>query len=176
MKHAPSNPASFARLLMKAQPRIYAYVRSLVYNTADAEDILQETASVGWEKFDEYDSDRPFDVWMFGIARNQIRYYLQKRKRDILHFNAQTVQILEQAAQNSASDTDRYREALDHCLGRLDEADRDLIHRRYQSGQTNRSVAQMLQVTESKMSRMMNRLYAALMLCMKQYVEGGASE
>lgn len=123
MTAKPTNdPSEFARLLVSAQPHIYAYVRSLIFNPSDADDILQEVAAVGWKKFEDYDPSRPFDAWMFGIARNQIRYYLQKRKRDTLLFSQGTMDRL------------------------------------------------------AKMSRMLNRIYANLMICMKSRLGEGALE
>lgn len=169
MSQIAPDPAAFARMLMSAQPRIHAYVRSLVYNPADADDILQEVAAAGWQKFGDYDKDRPFDVWMFGIARNQIRYYLQKKKRDILSFSEGTMRELEQTAAETARDADQYQEALEHCLTRLQDVDRDVVRMRYEPNATNRSVAKLLNVSESKISRTLNRIYAALMLCMKRY-------
>jgi DNA-directed RNA polymerase specialized sigma24 family protein len=39
---------------------IYVYILSLVSNTNDADDIMQETAAVLWRKFSEFNPDMAF--------------------------------------------------------------------------------------------------------------------
>ena len=61
---------------MSSQSRIYAYILMLVHNHNDAEDLLQETASILWEKFDEYIPEKSFAAWAVGIARNKIYNFI----------------------------------------------------------------------------------------------------
>ena len=53
-KDPQTDQYDFGRLFVQYQPRIYGYIRSLVADRSDAEDMLQETASVLWQKFDEF--------------------------------------------------------------------------------------------------------------------------
>ena len=48
----------FMRLLVANQPKIYAAIRSLGLRQHDAEDVLQDTASVLWRRFDEFQGVR----------------------------------------------------------------------------------------------------------------------
>ena len=66
----------FFRLYNAAQKRIYAYLLIMVHNHSDAEDLHQETASVLWERFDEFDKSKSFTAWAIGIARNKALDYL----------------------------------------------------------------------------------------------------
>lgn len=165
----------FARLLMKHQPRVYAYVRSMVFIATDADDILQDVAMVAWQKFDTYDPDRPFDLWLFGIARNRVRTYFRARKNDRLQFSAQTLELIDHDAVDPARQVESSQAALESCIGKLPDRDHDLIRQRYLKGATNRSVAKQLGWTDSKISRNLSRIYAALMLCIRRRLdEGGA--
>jgi len=51
VKMESANPREFIRLLMENERRIYAYIRTLIGNNADAEDVLQETSITLWDKF-----------------------------------------------------------------------------------------------------------------------------
>jgi threonine dehydratase len=66
-------PASddFVALLTGSQRRLHAYIFSLVWNPADADDILQETNIVLLKKAAEYDTNRDFLPWALTIARFQ---------------------------------------------------------------------------------------------------------
>ena len=44
----------FVSLLTRYQQRVYLFILSLVPDRADAEDVLQETNLVLWQKFDDF--------------------------------------------------------------------------------------------------------------------------
>jgi RNA polymerase sigma-70 factor (ECF subfamily) len=48
------NTPEFIRLLSLHTSSIYTYIRVLIPNRTDAEDVFQETSRTLWEKFDEY--------------------------------------------------------------------------------------------------------------------------
>ncbi|MFT5300710.1 MAG: RNA polymerase sigma-70 factor (ECF subfamily) [Mariniblastus sp.] len=50
----PPNPRQFIGLLMEHERRIYAYIRTLMGNSSDADDVLQETSMVMWDKFPQF--------------------------------------------------------------------------------------------------------------------------
>ena len=47
----------FISLFLRSEREIFRYVAALVPNVSDAEDIVQQTALVLWEKFDAYDPE-----------------------------------------------------------------------------------------------------------------------
>jgi len=73
----------FVTLLTAQQARIYAYILSLVPNFNDADDLLQDTTKLMWEKFDDFVLGTDFLAWGKKIAYYQIMdYYRNKRKYD----------------------------------------------------------------------------------------------
>lgn len=164
----------FARLLMKHQPAVFTYLRSMVYRRSDVDDLLQEVAMTAWKQFGTYDRERPFELWLFGIARNLLLKYFREMQHDVMRFSDQTLELLASRSAVVSQRTDDYLHALDHCLGKLPERDRDLINRRYSdSGATNRSVALELGWSDTKMSRTMSRIYGWLMNCVRLHASGG---
>jgi RNA polymerase sigma-70 factor (ECF subfamily) len=53
----------FIRLLTANQSRIYAYIVSLVPNFNDADDIMQETTTMMWERKEDFESGTDFVAW-----------------------------------------------------------------------------------------------------------------
>lgn len=172
--HATDPHDRFMRLFIQHQPRLYAFIRTLVFNRADAEEVLQETASVLWRRFDEFTPGTPgtpgshFDRWAFAIARNQILYLRQKLRRDALMLHDDLVETLADQVADDSDRLDAFREALSVCVTGLDAADRDLLARRYDSDTTNRAVAAALGRSESAVSRALHRIYRVLFECIRR--------
>ena len=66
--------AQFLRLYTRHQHRILAYIYTLVPNRADAEDLLQDTAVLLWEKFAQFELGTDFIAWACRVAFLKIAY------------------------------------------------------------------------------------------------------
>ena len=155
------------RLFLSCEPRLYAFIRSLLFSRTDADDVLQETALVLWEKFDQFERGTHFDRWAYRVAHLQVMYYRQKKARDRLQFSDAMVERL---ATEVASESDRLEDvhcALSGCLQDLAAPDQHLVRQRYSPHTTNRDVARLLGKSESAISRALNRIYSALLLCIE---------
>jgi RNA polymerase sigma-70 factor (ECF subfamily) len=168
---------AFLMLFLRTEPRIYSYIRALVFNDADADELLQETAADLWRKFDEYDpatGDSGFTAWALSFARHKVLNYQRQRCRTgSLVFSEA---VMHKLADRAAAQADQLHDtvsALQHCLEKLPAADRDLIHQRYLPGATNRSIAQSTGRSESQISRTLTRIYAALLQCIRNAMETG---
>src|SRR5581483_10636071 len=71
----------FLSLFLRSEKEIFRYVASLVPNTADAEDIVQQTALALWEKFAAYDPALPFTPWACRFALNKAKQWIERRQR-----------------------------------------------------------------------------------------------
>lgn len=174
--HAPEDREEFMRLFVRHEPRLYAYIRSLIFSRADADDVFQDVAAVLWRKFPEFEPGTRFDSWAFRIAHNQILYHRQKRQRDRLQFDDA---LLETVAADAAGETAALaerREALAHCLEKLTADERELVRRRYEPDATNRAVARATGRSESAISRALNRVYLALLACLENTGLGASRE
>ena len=59
-KEKRNKDTQFLDLLMRNQKRIYNFILLLVPNYSDADDLMQETVSVMWSKFDSYEPGYSF--------------------------------------------------------------------------------------------------------------------
>jgi RNA polymerase sigma-70 factor (ECF subfamily) len=161
----------FMRLFVEHEPRLYAYIHSLVPNRADAENVLQETASVLWEKFSQFQPGTSFLSWASTVARYQVLYFRQQQKRNVLQFSQEFVDAVDEAAISAVSDTDQFnnlRTALDACLKELSDADRELFRLRYQPGAKVPAIATSLGRPVTTVYHALDRIRRQLVDCIER--------
>ena len=62
----------FVRRLTSCQPRLYAYIMTLVLDSHQADDVLQQANLVIWEKLDEFLGCENFDALACRVAYYQL--------------------------------------------------------------------------------------------------------
>jgi RNA polymerase sigma-70 factor (ECF subfamily) len=72
------DPDAFDSLLNRYQNRLYRYLVRLTGNTAQAEDLFQQTWLKVMTGIHRYDERRPFEPWLFSIARHLAIDHLRK--------------------------------------------------------------------------------------------------
>jgi RNA polymerase sigma-70 factor, ECF subfamily len=164
---SPQSTTAFIRHFVALEPRLYAFIRTTIYSKPDAQDVLQESAAVMWEKWHEFTQGTSFESWAFCIVRWQIMAYRKRVQRSRLHFDDELVTILLDEASADVPRPHAEGEELEECLGKLPQDEQDLISRRYMEGNTSRSVATALGRSESSISRHLNRIMDKLMQCMQ---------
>ena len=157
----------FMELFLENQPRIYGYIRSLLFQKADAEDVMQETASVLWRKFGEFEGGTHFDRWAFRTAFHQVRKFRQKKARESerLEFSDEVIELLAESAPDVLDNTEETAAALEQCVRKLPAEDRQLVTWRFAAGGTNRALSKRLGKSESVVSRTLSRIYESLLKC-----------
>jgi len=71
--------AEFEELVRGTARRAYTMALQLTRNSADAEDLVQETYTKAWKGLDTYMPGRPFLNWLLRIMQ---RAYLDNRRRE----------------------------------------------------------------------------------------------
>jgi RNA polymerase sigma factor (sigma-70 family) len=71
----------FDSLVSRHAGRVYAFCLRTTGSAQDAEDLTQATFLAAYESLGNYNSDRPFTPWLFGIAANQCRMWHRRRHR-----------------------------------------------------------------------------------------------
>jgi RNA polymerase sigma-70 factor, ECF subfamily len=61
---------ALSELITRYQNRLYRYLRRIVRQPAEAEDLFQQTWLRVVEKIHSFDASRNFDSWLFTLARN----------------------------------------------------------------------------------------------------------
>lgn len=77
-RHGEAN--AFDALVKRHIGPIYRYLFRITQDQHSAEDLAQETFIKAWKNLSRFDIKRPFNVWLFTIARNTAFDYLKKKK------------------------------------------------------------------------------------------------
>jgi RNA polymerase sigma-70 factor (ECF subfamily) len=121
----------FLRSFTANEAAIRAYVRRMVPTRTDADDVMQETSVVLWEKFDTFREDGDFRTWAFGVARFEVLAWLRDKGRDRLVLNEEVVSRLADEARDDEPRLERQREALEGCLEKVAPDQRQLLMQAY---------------------------------------------
>jgi RNA polymerase sigma-70 factor, ECF subfamily len=163
----------FLRLFARSQRRIHAYILALVFDANTAADLLQEVNIILWRKFDQYESGTNFIAWAREIARLSV---LRHRQTNASRIATLDPQLLEQLADRFADATpleidDRRRDALEACLKKLRDADRELILARYLPGASVTGIAERSQRTVNSVSQSLRRIRGLLAECVARTLQ-----
>ena len=70
----------FRALLNKYTKPVYNFIRQMVRNPTEAEDITQEVFIKVWKNLKKYKLGQNFKTWLFIIAKNSTIDFLRKKK------------------------------------------------------------------------------------------------
>lgn len=153
----PDKNRLFLRLFLQNQRGLYAYVLTLLPNRADADDVLQETSLVLWDKFDACQPPADFLAWARRVAYHKVLDFHKKATRARARLSRVFVERLAGAAagQTDLAQLEERNAALAACLEKLPPRDRDLLRRRFADGATTQS-------TSEELGRSVDAVYKAL--------------
>jgi RNA polymerase sigma-70 factor (ECF subfamily) len=170
-----TDPAEFVTLLMQHQDALMRYIRPLVGSFADAQDVLQETATALWKKHGEYDPERSFLPWAKKFARNEILMH-HRRNRKYTFLTEPLIESLLEDQSRIEEQREERRRALQKCLQTLPEADRELIDLRYaERDLTIQQLADESGQTANVLYKSLGRIRQQLMECIKHRLAAGLS-
>ena len=161
----------FVRLLRECQDGLLRYIHIHVPHYPDALDVLQSTATELWEKFDQYDSGRPFRAWARKFAHIQVlRFHMhrQRQQKNLHFYSEQTVRVLSDEYDAHEEVLAAREQALDLCFRKLSPDDRHLIEQHYWQQTSLRAIAQQEAANEDWLSRRMRKIRTLLRVCIER--------
>lgn len=168
LHHDSDRNEAFVRLLTLHQRRLYGFIYTLVPNRVDAEDLLQQTSIVLWQKFDEFDRNSSFSAWAREIARFKVLRYLREKRRDRVVFDddvlARIAQIRQSREELHLSDWD----ALTDCVEELSTSDRKVVELCYAAERTIKAAASVLERPVTSVYVSLVRIRRLLLDCIRQ--------
>ena len=159
----------FLGLFMANQKRIFGFIAMLVPCATDADDIMQETATIMWRKFDDFKGG-DFAAWGMKIARFRVLKFHEQRRDRCLQFSKKTIEEISKYSGDILDQLDDRMRALQGCLGKLDEKDRELVRLRYEQDFTLKSIAENVGRSVDGIYKTMSRIHYALGQCVKRTI------
>jgi len=158
----------FVRFFREHSDWLFNYLHSLLRDLADAEDALQETSRVCWQKFDQYDRRMDFRGWACGIAYIEAMKIHKQRRKDGLLCSEKFLETISHRAVTMANQLDERSVALEGCLKLLPEKDRTLIDQRYTFGISVQELAEGVGRSVHAIYRALRRIHEMLQHCINR--------
>ena len=168
MKTTPKD--LFEILVREHSPSLMAYLRSVIRDSAMAEDLFQETMLVAWKNIDSFDRTRPFGPWLRGIAGKLVLAHYRTDARRFVYCDEvvleQLDQRLEALQQKSGDGFEDRLDLLRECLKRLPDPYREVIDARYKMELKGQSLADHLKQPMEAVKKRLQRARQRLLECM----------
>jgi RNA polymerase sigma-70 factor, ECF subfamily len=158
----------FIELFTRSQRKLYLFILAQVASAADAEEILQETNLVIWSKCDQFEEGTNFFAWAAAIANFEVLRFRQRRQRDKHTFSQEFVEGIALEVVKQLDHTEDRQLALEACLKQLSADDMELIRKRYQPGESGRSVAGQIGRPANSVYQSLGRIRRFLMECVRK--------
>lgn len=156
---------TFLALHVQNHNRLAAFVHTLVPVWQDAEEIIQDTLMVLWRKFDEFDPGSSFFAWAARVAQYEVLNYRRRKRHKPLVFDDEVLEVLASAALEQMDDLELRRAALENCIRKLPERDRELLQLRYRDGGSVHAAAEALHRTTGHVQRLLRKIRSGLLRC-----------
>ncbi|WP_372721847.1 sigma-70 family RNA polymerase sigma factor [Novipirellula sp.] len=160
----------FLQHFLRDQTRIFAYVRSLLPQYADAQDVFQRCSLTLWRQFDDFDNERLFLPWACGVAFNEVRNFRRVAGRDRLQFADDLAEQLADRRIATLGQRDLRSAAMRKCVEHLKPTDRELIQQVYEQ---KLAVTEIAESAGKAVQTMYNRLSAvrqSLLQCIEKRI------
>lgn len=165
-----SASAKFIAEFTRCQRQLHAFVLSMIWHPVEADDVLQETNLVLWQKAAEFDDARPFMPWAIRFAQLQSLAHLKRlhRQHGRLLIDDDLAKIMADEAAAEEPIYEARRIALANCLQKLTARQRELVWRRYEPDATVTHMATAANIAPKALSERLRRIRHTLLECVRK--------
>jgi RNA polymerase sigma-70 factor (ECF subfamily) len=140
---------AFKMLVHKYQERLYWYVRRMVVQHEDANDILQNVFVKAWKGLHNFREESRLFTWLYKIATNESLTFLeQKKKRTAVSFDSQGVDLTESIKADRDFDARKIEWKLQLAVQQLPEKQRIVFNLRYYDEMPYETMSNLLETSE----------------------------
>ena len=148
---------AFTLLIKQYQQSIYWHCLRMLGNHSDADEVTQQVFITLYKKLYTYKFESKLSTWIFTIAMNQLRsnYRSLKGKETI---NLEDIENLSGGADTEAClEANETKTAILCLLNELDERQHSIITLKYYGGLSNKEISDIMKISETNVSTMLNR-------------------
>lgn len=140
---------AFNLLVRKYQERLYWYIRKIVVDHDDANDVIQNTFIKAWRSLEKFRGDAGLYTWLYRIATNESLTFLKKKKKQLKISVEEFADHLANTLEADAyGDGDEMKEKLDKAILQLPEKQRIVFTLKYFEDKKYSEIAQILDTSE----------------------------
>ena len=178
---APAEPGSangeqFVWLLVANEQSLFNYCYSLLLNTDDAHEVLQDAAVAMWQHLDDFDFSRPFFPWAARFIFFQVLTHRKRRRNQRRVFTDKTLEMLAEEHATRQPELSARADALADCIAKLPGPARTLLVHRYQRGWTVQEIAQRTNRSVHTLYKVLEKLQDSLLACVQRTLAQGEDQ
>ena len=161
---------AYDQLVARHQGKIYAMIRNMVKNDADAWDLSQDAFIKAWQALPRFEARARFSTWLFRIAHNVVYDWARKRKiesagelndeifdRDKIDASAKTAPSFVESPDDALVNTE-LRGKIEEALDKLSPEHREAVILKDVQGLSYKEIAEVMDCT---LGTVMSRLFYA---------------
>ena len=171
MSNSDSTP-EFVKLQTKYQQRVFSFILTLTPRWSDAEEILQETNVVLWEKREQFEMGTDFVHWANQVAYYEVLKFRDSRKRNAVCFSEVFIGDVAAETLSRSESLQAQRETLEFCIEKLPEKDRTLISHRYLKGAAVKTISETVGRSLDAVYKALQRARVSLLACIHRALAG----
>jgi RNA polymerase sigma-70 factor, ECF subfamily len=166
-KPTDARQADYLRLFLSSEREVFRYVATLVPTPAEAEEIVQQTAVLLWEKFDAYDPEKPFTPWACRFALNVARQWIARRQRWKALLDGDLASELLRRREELLPEMESRLQLLESCIGKLPDRQRTMLERYYFRRSTVERIATEFRSSIEAIYKTLQRIRRSLRVCIE---------
>ena len=161
---------SYDALITRHRGRIFAMIRNMIHQEADAWDLSQEVFIKAWQALPKFEAKARFSTWLYRIAHNTVYDWARKRKVESAGelndeiFQRERIDPAASTAPAAADSPDdsmahgELREKIEAALAKLSPEHREVVILKDVQGLSYKEIADAM---ESTLGTVMSRLFYA---------------
>lgn len=157
----------FLKYFMEVDRPLRSYLMGVSGSPHDTEDMLQSIWKTLWEKLDEFDEQRSFRAWAFGVARLQALKWRQNKARSREILSEEIVALLAETAEESVGELEQRRFFLADCVQKVGAVQRSVLQMKYVQRMVSREIAERIGRSVPSVDMMLVRLRRMLRECVE---------
>ncbi|MEM7394237.1 MAG: sigma-70 family RNA polymerase sigma factor, partial [Verrucomicrobiota bacterium] len=147
-----------------------AYLLAATGNLHETDDLHQVVWQALWNKLDQYDPERPFKAWAFGVARLEVLKWRQSKARSRLVFSEETLTRLADTAEEKNEALAARHTFLIDCMNQLDARARRAVDMKYAQRMRSVQIAEAIGRSVTAVNTMLSRTRQVLRACVERKV------
>lgn len=158
----------FVTQITASQRRIYGFIRTLIYDSASIEEVLQETNLALWEQAARFTPGTDFMAWACRIAWFKVLDHRRATRRQRLEFRPDVLEAIAAEALEDVNIFERQQRALAACIESLSERHRHVLRMHYFNQMPFEQIGAMIDRNANAVAQLMFRVRNALRECIER--------
>jgi len=169
----------FLSLFSRNSDGLKSFVRMLVRNPHDCEDVWQSASLVLWKKFGSYDKERPFDKWARGVVVREVLSHRRGAAKRPTALSPESLEVVLVAFEDRVAGSGPYttmQQALEKCIRALRVRSQQVVALRYFEDWSFGDIALEMGSSEVGVRKTLSRIRRQLAECVRRRVAATEGE